>query len=220
MIFLCQFWKKLRWVNFPPLRKKTTIAPRKNDEKCPTLPRTTKKSLKKILQKKLKNNREKKYEKNYKTYTKNIWWMKKDYWTQWQFFESKEWKKIRIFKLKKYASEKKNLKHFSSFIVLPKWKKNLRQILKKEKNPLFCHFCFSLKLKSFFAVYFKLNCLVEQNSIFYNNLSWLMLHLTKNKQNKSNLSTKSNFNKCVYLLQTMSFHGKILRLLRNSVPHV
>ena len=135
-------------------------------------------------------------------------------------FLSQKNEKIRIFKLKKYASEKKNLKHFSSFIVLPKWKKNLRQILKKEKNPLFCHFCFSLKLKSFFAVYFKLNCLVEQNSIFYNNLSWLMLHLTKNKQNKSNLSTKSNFNKCVYLLQTMSFHGKILRLLRNSVPHV
>ena len=37
--------KKLRWVNFPPLRKKTTIAPRKNDEKCPTLPRTTKKKV-------------------------------------------------------------------------------------------------------------------------------------------------------------------------------
>ena len=220
MIFLCQFWKKLRWVNFPPLRKKTTIAPRKNDEKCPTLPRTTKKSLKKILQKKLKNNREKK---NMKKTTKHT---QKTY---------DEWKKIiersdnflsqknekEIFKLKKYASEKKNLKHFSSFIVFAQMKKkNYDKFWKRKKNPLFCHFCFSLKLKSFFAVYFKLNCLVEQNSIFYNNLSWLMLHLTKNKQNKSNLSTKSNFNKCVYLLQTMSFHGKILRLLRNSVPHV
>lgn len=71
--------KKLRWVNFPPLRKKTTIAPRKNDEKCPTLPRTTKKSLKKILQKKLKNNREKK---NMKKTTKHT---QKTY---------DEWKKI------------------------------------------------------------------------------------------------------------------------------
>ena len=140
--FLVPVLKKTKMSQFSSPSKKTKIAPRKNDEKCPTLPRTTKKSLKKILQKKLKNNREKKYEKNYKTYTKNIWWMKKDYWTQWQFFESKEWKKIRIFKLKKYASEKKNLKLFSSFIVLPKWKKKLRQILKKKKIPFFVTFVF------------------------------------------------------------------------------
>jgi len=44
-------------------------------------------------------------------------------------------KNIRIFKLKKYASEKKNLKHFSSFIVFAQMKKKLRQILKKKKSP-------------------------------------------------------------------------------------
>lgn len=52
--------KKLRWVNFPPLRKKTTIAPRKNDEKCPTLPRTTKKKFEKNLAKKAEKQSRKK----------------------------------------------------------------------------------------------------------------------------------------------------------------
>ena len=134
MIFLCQFWKKLRWVNFPPLEKNYNCPP-KNDEKCPTLPRTTKKSLKKILQKKLKNNREKKIWKKLQNIHKKHMMNEKRLLNAVTIFWVKRMKNIRIFKLKKYASEKKNLKHFSSFIVFAQMKKKLRQILKKKKSP-------------------------------------------------------------------------------------
>jgi len=90
--FLVPVLKKTKMSQFSSPSKKTTIAPQKTMKNVLHYLEQQKKVWKKSCKKSWKTIEKKKYEKNYKTYTKNIWWMKKDYWTQWQFFESKEWK--------------------------------------------------------------------------------------------------------------------------------
>lgn len=140
--FLVPVLKKTKMSQFSSPSKKNYNCPPKNDEKCPTLPRTTKKSLKKILQKKLKNNREKKIWKKLQNIHKKHMMNEKRLLNAVTIFWVKRMKNIRIFKLKKYASEKKNLKHFSSFIVFAQMKKKITSNFEEKKIPFFVTFVF------------------------------------------------------------------------------